>query len=328
MFILMAHGIMDHDSVLCVQKRPWHDLGIVVNEAPTIERALELSGLNWEVYKGELFDKEGRLHEVQYTYRNIVENGNITKHKLGYVPDSYNVLQNVEALNWFNPLIESGQATLETAGSLFNGEKIFITAKIGKDLIEVDKDDVVEKFILLSNSHNGKTAVRVGFTPVRVVCNNTLKMAHGDGNSKLIRIKHTLQMHNNLNLVQETMDLVNQQFITTTEKFKLLASRDINQSDLNKYIKTVFNKERMENILVLESSEEEVKNRLENQINAIFEQEDKKNLWTAYNSVQGYLQHERGSNRSSLESRYNNLWFGDSDRLNQKALNSALAMAV
>lgn len=318
----MSHEIMDNDSMLLVKKPAWHKLGTVVEQIPTVEEAIKLSGLDWQVFKGDLFDKFGNLHQMNYTYRMIDDR----EYKLGYVTDSYQILQNIEAFTWFNPFIESGQVTLETAGSLLNGEKIFITAKIAGDSLEVDKDDFVEKFILLSNSHNGKTAVRVGFTPIRVVCNNTLKMAHSNKASQLIRIKHTMQLHNNLNLVRDTIDMVNQQFITTVEQYRLLASRDINSIDLKKYIKTVFSKENLELQFVEFNTKQDARQRLEIQINQLFEQEDKHNLWTAYNAVQGYLQHERGTKNTTLESRYNSLWFGDSDRLNQKALNVALTM--
>ena len=322
----MGHGITKNDTMVSVKERPWHGLGTIVDKAISIEEALELSGLNWEVSKGDLFDEFGNLQEtIKYTYRNVVENGEVERLRLGYVSDGYTILQNTEALNWFNPLLETGNCSLETAGSLFGGKKIFITAKIGQDLIEIDKNDPIEKFVLLTNSHEGGFAVRVGFTPVRVVCNNTLKMAVGNEASKLIRVKHTLQLHNNLIEVQQTMDLINQQFMATAEQFKLLATRDINQSDLEKYVRVVFNKEKAEEQFT-EFNDKEQRVRIAAQINEVFEREEKKNLWTAYNSVQGFLQHVKAANRSSLESRYNNLWYGHNDRMNQKALSAALSM--
>ena len=327
----MSSGIMNNDTMFSVKIRPWHELGSVLDSAPSIEDALKLSGLNWTVLKGNLYDDRGTLHDMQYTYRYIANEADSTvldQYTLGYVPKSYQVLQNEQALNWFNPFIESGQATLETAGSLFNGEIIFITAKIGSDLLEIDTDDAIEKFVLLSNSHNGRTAVRVGFTPVRVVCNNTLKMAHTDQASKLLRVKHTVSMQASLIDIQSTIDLVNQQFIATAEQFKRLASKDVNQSDLNKYIKIVFNREKLESALNVDNTEvtEIDKQTLEYKISEIFSKEDKHNYWTAYNSIQGYLQHEKGLNRSTPETRYNSMWFGESDRLNVKALKTALTL--
>jgi phage/plasmid-like protein (TIGR03299 family) len=248
-----------------------------------------------------------------------------TQQVLGVVGPSYTPLQNLEAFEWFNAFIEAGFVEFETAGSLFNGRKIFILAKIKSDAMDIQKDDPVESFILLSNSHDGSTAVRVGYTPIRVVCNNTLKLAHQDNKSQLIRVRHTYQVQNNITAIAETMDLVNQQFLATAEKFKWLASRDIVTTDLERYIRQVFSIKSLESYL---SDEEEADNKSIKIIEAVterFESEDNQNWWTAYNSVQGYLQHEQGSSRSSLEGRYDKMWFGNKDVLNRKALELALS---
>src|SRR5205823_12189648 len=87
--------------------------------------------------------------------------------------------------------------------------------------------------------HDGSLAVRCGFTPVRVVCANTLAMAHGDDASKLIRVKHTKDVLENLANVREVMDLANQQFEATAEQYRRLARKSINQDDLRKYVRRV-----------------------------------------------------------------------------------------
>ena len=128
---------------------------------------------------------------------------------LGIVGNTYKPLQNLEAFNWFNPWLETNEVTLETAGSLRNGEIVWVMAKIKGD-IPIIGEDIVNKYVLLSHGHNGKMSVSLGFNPVRVVCMNTLKMAQHADAGKLIKIKHTTQMKTNMNMVRDTMNMLNQ----------------------------------------------------------------------------------------------------------------------
>ena len=135
---------------------------------------------------------------------------------------------------WFQPFLDAKEAALHTAGSLRNGSRIWVLAKLNRDPLVIAQGDEVEKFILLSHGHDGSLAVRVGFTPVRVVCQNTLAMAHGSDASKLIRVKHTKDVHENLANIREVMDLANAEFEATAEQYRLLARKSINQADLRK----------------------------------------------------------------------------------------------
>src|SRR5205823_9488561 len=112
-------------------------------------------------------------------------------------------------------------------------------AKMNRDPLVIAEGDTVEKYLLLSHGHDGSLAVRCGFTPVRVVCANTLAMAHGSDASKLIRVKHTKDVLENLANIREVMDLANQQFEATAEQYRLLARKSINQADLRRYVRRV-----------------------------------------------------------------------------------------
>jgi phage/plasmid-like protein (TIGR03299 family) len=317
----MSHGFIENgDTGFFVGQKPWHSFGTVIQEAPTVEDGIRLAGLDWDVITEPLVGKVTGL-EVDNKAILRTDNFNI----LGVVGSQYTPLQNIEAFNWFNPFIESGFVELETAGCLFGGKKLFILAKIKMDEFEIQDNDPVESYILLSNSHDGTTAVRVGYTPIRVVCNNTLKLATENKQSQLIRVRHTYQVQNNLTTIGETMDIVNKQFITTAEQYKWLANRDIVKSDLEKYVKQVFSTKSLESLL----EDEEVDNKgtkilayVENRMDI----EDKHNWWTAYNSVQHYMQH--GSERATLENSYGRLWFGNNDTKNKKALELALQLAA
>lgn len=317
----MSAGILENDTMFSVKERPWHGLGTVVENAPTIKEAIKLAGLDWTVSIRPL--KTNDEDQLSVTTHNAVVK-DTTKDVLGIVGNSYKPLQNSEAFDFFEPFIDNDMASLETAGSLFNGKKVFILAKINCGLADVAQDDFIENFVLLSNSHDGSQAIRVGFTPIRVVCNNTLSSAISSNASKLIRVKHMGNVVANMEELRETMDLVNKQFLATIEQYRELTKKDINQADLRKYVKQCFSWKPIEQMIkdYDESIEiEETRSKLIKRVEEIFELEPAHKVWNAYNAVNSYLNHERGK---TLESRYNSTWFGVNKKCDMNALKLAL----
>ena len=313
----MAHEI---EAMFYVGKEPWHGLGkaIPAGKKLSVPEAIKAAGLDWEVgmqkvYMGtvaNLIEKEHYQLATDYmaTYRK-------TDNKiLGIVGSKYTPLQNKDAFNWFQPFLDAELATLETAGSLYEGRRIWVLAKIADCTAGIKGSDAVSQYILLSNSHDGSLAVRVGFTPIRVVCNNTLCMAHESNASKLLKVRHSSQLIKNLDLVRETMNLAAQEFEATVVQYKALAARDIDSASLEKYVRKVFNIEKTGGDKLLPK------------IIHLFEngrgsREAGKTYWGAYNAVNGYFNYFRGK---TPENTLNSVWFGESSELNKRALNVAL----
>ena len=314
----MSHAV---ENMFYVGQLPWHGLGVNLPDDAlyNLESGIKLAGLDWTVGLEPLFMADGRRVPRQATIRST------DRSILGTVGPRYTPLQNSDAFNFFKPFLETQQAALHTAGSLDEGRRVWILAKLNLGNSEIVKGDEVAKYVMLSNSHDGTLAVRVGFTPVRVVCANTLAMAHSDDASKLIRIRHSSQVKVNLEKIREVMDLANQQFEATAEQYRDLAKRHINQSDLKKYIKTV---------LRIEEQDDAMSTRSKNIIADIverFEAGKGNNLtgvrgtyWAAYNSVTEWLNYERGHNG---DTRMSSLWFGDSATISKRALAAAVEFA-
>ena len=323
----MAHMIMEKDSMFSVNEVPWHRLGVVLPEAPTVEKAIIAAKLNWEVGTKSLYTQQGEVVPALATYR---KDDNTV---LGVVGSNYKPLQNQEAFNFFQPFLDTKEASLETAGSLRNGQRVWVLAKINRQdsVIVPQADDRVAKYLLLSNSHDGSLAVRVGFSPVRVVCNNTLTAAHNDTDSALIRIKHMGDVVGNLEKVREIMNLADAKFEATAEQYRFLASKQINQKDLEKFVKLVFATKKQQQEA---GSIEELTsgNRVLGDIVQLFESGRGNDLpgvkgsyWAAYNATTEYTQYFRGSDESK---RLDSLWFGTGAALNKKALEVATEMAT
>jgi phage/plasmid-like protein (TIGR03299 family) len=185
----MAHNINYNSNTgkyafFSVKVKAWHNIGQIVEDYPTSEEAIKFAGLDYEVQKQKLFTAEEELKNYFATVRTD------TKQILGVVGAKYEVVQNKTAFTFFNSLVNDGSGIkYETAGALGNGERIFITAKM-PEIIRIGRKDVIEKYIFLTTSHDGSGSIMAAFTPVRIVCNNTLNAAlHNHSNA--VFIKHT-----------------------------------------------------------------------------------------------------------------------------------------
>lgn len=111
-----------------------------------------------------------------------------TLEQLGHVRKKYVVFQNKDAFNIIDDIVGSLEAIYTSAGALGKGETIFLSAKL-PDYIQVD-EEVIDQYLVITNSHDGSSSLRILFTPICVVCNNTLQMAV-KSSQKYIVIKHT-----------------------------------------------------------------------------------------------------------------------------------------
>ena len=146
---------------------PWHGLGVAVNDCPNSYEALELAGLNWKVESKPVFVND---KEVPNYVANVRDSDNSV---LGIVTNRYKIVQNEEAFAFTDALI-SGDVRYETAGSLKNGKRIWLLAKLPETKVI---DDVVVPYVCFTNTHDGTGAVQAIMSPIRVVCNNTLNLA-------------------------------------------------------------------------------------------------------------------------------------------------------
>lgn len=325
------------ETMAFVGQKPWHGIGeeISGDDVFNLDVFEKRSGLNWSVDVCPLFRKvvvkdDKGFDVVSYKQ---VESGAISVRssddsELGILGPNSTVLQNRDAFKFFQPFLDTKQAQLHTAGSLDNGRIVWVLAKLALDNATIVPGDEVEKFVMLSNSHDGTRAVRVGFTPVRVVCANTLAMAHRSNASKLIAVRHTPKtMMKNLENIRDIMNLANAEFEATAAQYRLLAAKGINQADIRKYVKVVFGKG--------DVADEDLSKQFESTISDITVMAAtgrgtqipgiRGTYWGLYNSLTEYLNYNRGhSNTTRLQS----LWFGQNAELNKLALETAIAMAA
>ena len=157
------------ETMFYTRQKPWHGLGTMVQEAPASREALELAGLNWKVIQKALLTADGHL--VPGFKANLRDSDNQV---LGVVTDRYRVVQNEDAFAFTDALLGEG-VTYETAGSLQNGRRTWILAKLPQNYII--SGDEITPYLVFMNSHDGSGAIKAAMTPIRVVCQNTLNLA-------------------------------------------------------------------------------------------------------------------------------------------------------
>ena len=217
------------ETMFYVRKAPWHGLGTMVMEAPTSAEALSLAGLDWKVVQKELVTDDGT--PVPGFKANLRE----TDHQvLGVVTDRYKVVQNEDAFAFTDSLLGEG-VTYETAGSLQNGRRTWMLAKLPTKYII--SGDEITPYLVFMNSHDGTGAIKAAMTPIRVVCQNTLNLAlstakrcwstnhTGDINGKLEDAKNTLLYADQyMSELGRTIDKLNKQKLSDSQVLEYIDS--------------------------------------------------------------------------------------------------------
>lgn len=211
----MAHNIHFNEqtkqhSFFSVKEKAWHGLGKVVTDYPNSQQALEYAGLDFRVEKRTMFTSKRTL--IPGAERLVIPDCFATvrldtEQVLGVVGSQYETVQNRDAFAFFDVIVKGEGILYETAGALGKGERIFITAKL-PSYIRVGREDLIEQYLFLTTTHDGSGAITAAFTPVRIVCNNTLNAALKNM-SNSVRIRHTNNAKQRLKEAHKVMGITN-----------------------------------------------------------------------------------------------------------------------
>lgn len=213
---------------------PWHGLGVAVEKAPNSAEALKLAGLDWEVVPQPMFTKlgDGTHIEVPNCKANVRSSDNKV---LGVVTDRYKIVQNKDAFDFTDNLIGDG-CVYETAGSLQEGRRVFMLAKLPNyDVLGED----FEQFICFTNSHDGTGAVKAVVTPVRVVCQNTLSMAL-EGATRAWSTRHTGDIKGKMEEAKYALQMADKYMKRFEETADLLANTKVDEEEAARIIMKLF----------------------------------------------------------------------------------------
>ena len=171
------------ETMFTARKPAWHGLGVMTPDALSSGDAIVQAGLDWTVSTKELETIDGI--DVPNYFATVRDTD---KSVLGVVGNRYTPIQNLECFDFLDTVVDDSNAKYETAGSLYDGRVVWLLLNLNKP-VQVD-DDVTHNYLLLTNSHDGSSALKGLTTPIRVVCANTLRLAI-DGKNNGFSFKHT-----------------------------------------------------------------------------------------------------------------------------------------
>ncbi len=308
----MAAGLLQYDWMLSAKERPWHGIGTVVEEAPTSDDAIRIAKLDWTV---EQFPVYANGNPIQDVFANVRSD---TNEALGIVRNRYKIIQNNEAFDFVDSIVQNKhiECRYETAGSLFNGRRIFLLVKLPNKIL---LDDDVENYLFFTNSHDGSSALTAGITNVRVVCNNTLQMAL-DGAERIWRCRHTTNLEGKKQQAKESLGMAVNYMSKMEDTALEMVQKKINEEA---FFRKLF--ELNPTGLVDKSKEETI-----SRIHIIYTEKDdlqnfKGTAWGMYNAVADYISNTVPLRQTKRSSENKLAGFFDGNRLLQSSQDLLMA---
>jgi len=208
---------------------------------------------------------------------------------------------------------------------LGKGERIFITAKL-PGYIKVGNDDLIEQYLFLTTSHDGYGSITTAFTPIRIVCNNTLNAALRNCFNS-IKIRHTSNVKERLEQAHKVIGISNKLSREMDSIFNQWSKVSITDAAVKKLVQLALvpNKEVFQNLQ--KGKDDELSTCFKNMCDTAFDyamsspsqqtETTKGTVFGAYNAVTGYFQNVR--TYKDDEAKLKSLLFGGTGQLRTQA---------
>ena len=313
----MAHEV---ETMAYAGAKPWHGLGVPVSNDLTPQQMQTKAGLDWSVDKMDIEvpgigTVPGKKALVRSSDQKIFD----------VVGNDWNPIQNDDAFAFFNEYVAAGDMEMETAGSLKDGRNVFALAKV-KESFSILGDDQVDSYLLFSNPHEYGKAIDIRFTPIRVVCNNTLTFSLQSSSKNFVKLNHRTVF--NPDLVKEQMGLASEKFAMYKDMAEFLSTKKFSVETLVQYYNDVFPhtyaNSREKKVLEVADLTKNGKAAMDVLYTQPGAQYGEGTWWQALNSVTYMTDHLIGKN---AESRLQSAWFGQNQRRKVAAVNKAVEYA-
>lgn len=314
----MPHEV---ETMFYYQEVPWHGLGTKVEHALTAQEAIVEAGLDWDVELRNVLvpDASGTLRVV--TGKKAVVR--MTDDRIfGILGDSYRPVQNSQSFKFFDEVVSSGMVNYESAGSLQSGAKVWILAKMQSPL-EVAKEQV-DRYIVLVNSHDGSSALQMYWTPVRVVCMNTLRMSQAHKLSPTFYTRHTLNVMSKIDTAKVVLGLADSYYAEWLEQANILAKKKLTDDQALQIVTHAFGQDGNEEIYP------PIRKEMEKVLALRFEGVGQDNslvqgtAWQVYNAVVEYSDYYKVPRSKDESARLASVWFGSGKMMKELAWDAAL----
>lgn len=320
----------------------WHGLGTIVEGQVSSKEALKLANLDWEVTKTPIktlkaFAEDGTAITITSPDFLITRPGDNTAQDipanvvhLGTVGSKYVPVQNVEAFDFFDSIIGEGHAFYETAGALYNGQKVWILADIPAAAFGAEVGDETKVKVMLSNSHDGTGCVEARIVPVRTCCANTYSIAIKSGKN-VVKIRHLNNWNSEAKVAQakEILGIVKDYGTLLSEKFNAFRAKPITGDE--------FEKTFLDGLFPIAGKEGKGKAQVENKRQLLAELfldgtgTNGETVWDAFNAVTEFANHKATFKETAAstreENRFSSIFDGEMEKMIQKAFDLSDAFA-
>lgn len=317
----MAHNIEIIDGqaqMAYVGSTPWHGLGVRLNEDATPEEMMKAAGLDWRVRELSSFVEmkiDGKKKRIPTGMKGLVRetDGRV----LTQVGKNWNPVQNEEAFNFFEEYVTAGNMKMHTAGSLADGQIVWALAKVDDDFT-LFNGDTVESYLLFSNPHQYGKTIDIRFTPIRVVCNNTLTLSLSQSAKNEVKLNHRQAF--DAEEVKELLGIAHFKMDKYKEMATFLGSKRTTDDTMKAYFGELMG--------MSKTKEDELSRTAKRAMELVQEQPGANyaegSWWSAFNAVTYMTDHELGR---AADTRMQSAWYGNNRKLKLKALDLALDMA-
>lgn len=315
----MAHQV---ETMAYAGQVPWHGLGVPVSNDLTPVQMMDKAELNWKVREVESFIEfdgkrmpTGQKSLVRETDGKILTN----------VGENWNPVQNETAFDFFHEYVMAGDMEMHTAGSLKGGQMVWALAKV-KDSFEILGGDRIDSYLLFSNPHQYGKAIDIRFTPIRVVCNNTLSLSLDSKKDNSVKLGHRVEF--DASQVKRALGIAKDKMETYSDMATFLASKRFTANAYIDYLNSVFPRTADKRVqgkgLSLDTLSRNARlayDVLETQPGAEYAEGS---WWQAFNSVTFITDHVQGRNS---DNRLYSSWFGGNQVRKRDALKTAIEYA-
>jgi len=239
----MSHEITIREDgtaeMFYVGETPWHGLGTKLENPATWDEAIQAAHMDWEVETQPIFRQDpatGQMMQYQNRFAIVRKD---TGQEFDIVSDQYEIVQNRDAGNILNAIVAQGEAMFHTAGSLKGGKTVWALVKLPGGYEPV-RGDVIEKFVLMSTSHDRSKTLQIATTPIRAVCWNTLRYALGRA-SYVVNMKHTASILDRAVEAREALALNDAYYAVMMEGIDRLVRTPMRATEMEQYATAFLN---------------------------------------------------------------------------------------
>lgn len=315
----MAHMV---ETMAYAGQVPWHGLGVPVSNDLTPTQMMQKAELDWKVREVESFIEfdgkkmpTGQKSLVRETDGKILTN----------VGENWKPVQNEQAFEFFHEYVMAGDMEMHTAGSLKGGQMVWALAKINNTM-DFFKGDQVDSYLLFSNPHQYGKTIDIRFTPIRVVCNNTLTLSLDQKTEQSVRVGHRVDF--DASTVKRALGIASEKMGVYGEMAKFLGNKRFTEDSYIEYLNTVFPRTSDKRVQDKQLSAETLSRNAKLAYDVLDTQPGAEyargTWWQAFNSVTYITDHVQGRN---ADNRLYSSWFGGNQLRKRDALQTAIEFA-